>query len=505
MDNRLIEINANKQSQFSEWYNQVVFRTGMLDYYDITGCYVMLPYSYKMWELIKEKLDEKFCELGVQNVSFPLLITKHNLERESSHIDGFKPEVVWVNRHEEQIDDNAKDNDTDMLAIRPTSECAFYPTFAKNIRTHADMPILWNQWCNVMRWEVSSTTPFIRHRDFLWQEGHCAFNTKDQVDTNIKQILDIYKHVYNNVLAVPIIVGKKIPSEKFAGASNTFCIETFIPCANKAIQCATAHDLEQNFSKMFNVQFQTEEGHNEYAYQTSWGFTIRSIGATIMTHGDNYGLVLPPTVAPIQIVIVPITFAKSNKNYNLNDKIIERCMQIKFVLTTHHMRVHVDLTDKTPGKKYYLWEAKGVPMRIEIGPRDLQNNTMRIVCRHDKGLPHEKCDVNIDDVENIWEPISSQLKLININMLIKAEKKLAECVSYATSLDEIKQFCPKFTYCIMCNNPLCEQNIRDLDIKPICIPYECGIVDDTMLCTQCVSCGEPYNDTMYKVLLAKTF
>jgi len=450
-----IELTVKQEDDFSAWYRQIVFNTKLLEHYDIAGCYIMLPTSMEIWEHIQQRLNNMIKKMNVQNVYFPMLITEHNLTKESAHIEGFKPEVVWVSK-------SGKEETENKLAVRPTSECAFYPTFAKLIRNFTDLPLKWNQWCNVMRWEFTSATPFIRSREFLWQEGHCAFESDMDAHQNTQDVLKMYERIYNEMLAVPVILGKKVESEKFAGATSTFTVETFIPAAKKAIQCATAHNLGQNFSKIFDIKFQKMDGTIDLVYQTSWGFTTRSIGTMIMTHSDNNGLVLPPTVAPIQIVIVPIKYVKQQE---ITDSIILMAYKLKELLEPQ-FRVHVDDSDRKPGWKFYHWEAKGIPVRIEIGPKDFLSNQVTLFKRYLLAktiVPIS--EITIDNMVHILDDITK-------NMLIRATTKLHKTIKYVDNVEELKadkNFCCVY----MCNSVECEIYLRNmLTRKPICQPLD---------------------------------
>lgn len=398
-----IVINKDKITEFSEWYPQVVFETDMLGYYDVSGCYIMMPYSCKTWELIHDMLDKKFKKMKVDNVYFPLLITDTNLKKESSHIAGFTPEVVWVEK---------KEGSDVKLAIRPTSECGIYNTFSKVIKSHSDLPMRWNQWCNVMRWEFTSPTPFIRSREFLWQEGHSAYKTKEETDKECLDILDIYHSIYNDVLCVPVFKGEKIDSEKFAGADRTYSIETYIPEAGKGIQCATAHNLGQNFSKIFDIKYQEEKGSTNHVYQASWGFTTRSIGVSVMTHSDNKGLVMPPKIAPVQIAIVPIYDKKSK------EEVLNYCNTVVgFINPDDKYRIEIDLSDRKSGWKYYYWEAKGVPFRLELGKNDIKNNQVVVYNRAtDKKETHSLVEFRdgLNDMFALYEKTLREKALKNI-------------------------------------------------------------------------------------------
>jgi prolyl-tRNA synthetase len=465
-------ITASKTDEFSEWYRQVVFKTGLLEYYDISGCYVILPEAYAIWEFLQKYLDENFKRHGVKNVYFPMLISQSNLTKETSHIEGFQPEVAWVTKA-----GNSQLNS--QLAIRPTSECAFYPTMAKIIKSHSDLPLKWNQWCSVLRWEFSDPTPFIRSREFLWNEGHCAFSTNEEANENVLNMINLYKRTYSDVLAVPVIRGKKTELEKFAGASSTLTVESFIKEAGKAIQCATAHNLGQNFSKIFEVNFQNTEGNIDKVWQTSWGFTTRSIGVAIMTHSDNKGLILPPRVADIQVVIVPIIFKK------MTDDTQQYINSILENLQSNNVRAHFDDTNHRPGWKYNYWETRGIPIRLEIGPSEVTNKTIVMY----KRITGTKTKINSN---NIGANISNELSIIHEEMYNAAKNRLVSSIKSVSNISDFADaISNKFVCCIpYCQNTKCEETLKkDHSVKSLCVPndgeYDGQFINETNLCLVC--------------------
>ncbi|KAF0731089.1 hypothetical protein Ae201684P_011833 [Aphanomyces euteiches] len=375
----------SKKENFADWYTDVITKSQMIDYYDISGCYVLRPWSYEIWERIQGFLDSKFKEIGVKNCYFPMFVTSEKLNREKDHLEGFAPEVAWV----------TKSGDADLkepIAIRPTSETIMYPAFKSWIRSHRDLPLRLNQWCNVVRWEFKNPTPFIRTREFLWQEGHTAHATRESAATEVMQILDFYASAYEELLAVPMIKGKKSEVEKFAGADYTTTIEGFVPMTGRGIQAATSHHLGQNFGRMFGISAEDDEGKKIIPYQNSWGFTTRSIGVMVMLHGDDKGLVLPPRVAPIQVVIIPIPFKDKEETdalYSKGDEINELLKQVGVRGEVDHRRIY------TPGWKYNHWELKGVPLRFELGPKDMAKSQVRVVRRDN----NEKIDIAFSDLQ----------------------------------------------------------------------------------------------------------
>lgn len=438
-----LKITATKQgegSDFASWYQQVITKSEMIDYYDISGCYILRPWSYSIWEQIQSWFDARIKELGVKPCYFPMFVSKRALETEEDHIDDFAPEVAWV----------TKSGDTDLaeqIAIRPTSETIMYPAYARWIRSHRDLPLRLNQWTNIVRWEFKYPTPFLRTREFLWQEGHSAFATKEEADVEVFEILDLYARVYEELLAVPVIKGRKSEKEKFAGGSYTTTVEAFIPCAGRAIQGATSHSLGQNFSKMFNIRFEDEGGSAEkkLVWQNSWGLTTRTIGVMIMVHGDNKGLVLPPRIAPEQVVMVYITFSKTTEE--VSNKLKDKSNELVASVRSAGVRVTLDdRTDKNPGWKYSYWEQKGVPLRMELGPRDLDEQQVMLV-RRDTG-EKEKCS---------WDAIATRvpvlLEQIQADMLARARKERDENIEVIT---EWKDFIPALEKGYMVLAPWCQ-------------------------------------------------
>jgi len=344
----------------------------MIDYSDISGCYVLRPWSYSIWESIQVFFDGEIKKLKVQNAYFPLFVSKAALETEKDHVEGFAPEVAWV----------TKSGDTDLaepIAVRPTSETIMYPFYANWIRSHRDLPLKLNQWSNVVRWEFKYPTPFLRSREFLWQEGHTAHASYEEANEMVMQALELYRRVYEELLACPVVPGKKTEDEKFAGGLITTTVEAFIHGSGRAIQGATSHHLGQNFAKMFDIQFEDAQGKKALAWQTSWGLTTRTIGVMVMVHGDDTGLVLPPRVAPVQAVVIPIPNSKCKQ-----EELQPYYEKVAADLEAAGVRVRIDdRQNYRAGWKYNHWEQKGVPVRVEVGPRDMERGTARLCLRHD--------------------------------------------------------------------------------------------------------------------------
>ena len=353
----------------------------MMDYYDVSGCYILKPPSFNIWKSIQQFFGGEIEKLGVEDCYFPMFVTKAALEKEKDHVEGFAPEVAWV----------TKSGNTDLpepIAIRPTSETIMYPAYAKWVQSHRDLPLKYNQWCNVIRWEFKHPTPFLRTREFLWQEGHTAFYTQAEADAEVLDILDLYRRVYEDLLAVPVIKGKKSEHERFPGALYTTTVEAFIPASGRAIQGATSHCLGQNFAKMFKIQVEGENKEKSYVWQNSWGITTRTIGVMIMTHGDDKGLILPPRVASTQVVIIPCGITAKSTEVQ-KQAIMEACEALEKQLVAADVRAKKDVRDNyTPGWKFNDWELRGIPIRIEIGPKDLEKKCVTAVRRFDGVKSH---------------------------------------------------------------------------------------------------------------------
>jgi prolyl-tRNA synthetase len=418
----LLSLQWKKSENFAMWYTDVIVLSEMISYYDVSGCYILRPWSYKIWELIQRWFDERIQkDMGVENAYFPLFVSQDRLEREKDHVEGFAPEVAWV----------TKSGDTDLakqIAIRPTSETIMYPAFSDWIKSHRDLPLKLNQWSNVVRWEFKYPTPFLRTREFLWQEGHTAHATFEDADATVMQALELYRRVYEELLAVPVVPGYKTEKEKFAGGFRTTTVEAYIAGSGRAIQGATSHNLGQNFGKMFDIYFQDEQGQTQIAWQTSWGLTTRTIGVMVMVHGDDTGLVLPPRIAPLQVVIVPIV----SKNFT-QEQANPYCEAILADLQNAGLRCKYD--DRTlynPGWKYNHWEQKGVPIRIEVGPRDVENKSARIAIRYNGA----KEDVPVDGIGAL---LKTKLEEIQVDMFEKAKEARD---SHIVQVTDWKDFVP---------------------------------------------------------------
>ena len=457
---------TERNKDFAKWYTEVVRAAKLCDYSCVKGCMVIEPNGYAIWEKMKEILDKKFKEFGHVNVQMPLLIPESMLEKEGELVNGFAPEVAWVTMGgSKQLDER--------LAIRPTSETMFSDYYSTHVKSYKDLPMLYNQWCNVLRWE-KETRPFLRSREFLWQEGHTIHETAKEAQERTLQMLNIYADIAENLLAIPVIKGIKTESEKFAGADETYTIEA-MTYDGKALQSGTSHYFGQNFTKPFNVVFQNREGKQEYAYQTSWGISTRLIGALIMAHGDNRGLKLPPRVAPIQVVLVPVAMHKEG--------VKEKAQEI-FEELKNKYRIELDDREKvSPGYKFNDWEMRGVPLRIEMGPRDIENGICILVRRD----TNEKIEVKLDELSS---KIGEILELIQQNMFDTCKKRMEAKTTIAHNLEEFQANMNKeqgFIKAMWCGNEECEAKIKELTAaKSRCMPFEQEHIGDT-----CVCCGKP--------------
>jgi len=439
-----IGITVSKSENFSEWYTQVVIKAELADYAPVKGLIVLRPDGYSIWESIKESLDKKLKETGHRNGFLPVLIPESLLAKEKEHFEGFNPEVFWVTH-------SGNSEIGDRLALRPTSETLAYSLFSKWIRSWRDLPLKINFWNSALRAEIKGTKPFLRTSEFLWQEGHTVHATKDEAEKEVGDILEMYKKTIEEELAVPVVTGKKSEKDKFVGAVYTNTLESLMP-DGKALQMGTSHFLGQNFSKPFDVKYLDENNSETFAWQTSWGVSWRLIGGMIMTHGDDKGLVLPPKVAPIQVVIIPIYYSKEDK-----ENVLQKACQIKDSLSNNDIRVHLDDREQmTPGFKFNDWEMKGIPIRIEIGPKDIAKNQIVLARRHNQ----TKISLDID---GFTEKTISELKNIQKEMFDAAKKILDERVVRVSEYQQFKKELEngKMLDCSWCGNQTCEDKIKE--------------------------------------------
>jgi prolyl-tRNA synthetase len=374
-EDEFVQHIASRTEDFPQWYTDVILKTDMVDYSDVKGCMVIKPYGYGVWELIQQQMDARFKATGHKNAYFPLFIPESLLLKEAEHVEGFAPEVAWVTMGGSEVL-------AERLAIRPTSETVIGAMYSRWIQSYRDLPMLLNQWCNVVRWE-KSTRPFLRTSEFLWQEGHTAHATAEEAQEETMRMLGVYKEFAENVLAIPVIVGKKSEKEKFAGAVATYTMEAMMQ-DGKALQMGTSHYLGQNFAKGYDITYLSREGRLEYCHTTSWGTSTRMIGGIIMVHGDDRGLMMPPRVAPTQVVILPIAQHKEG--------VLDKAYELKKQLFDAGIRVELDDSDNSAGWKFNEWEMKGVPVRLEVGPKDIEKNQVVLVRRDN----HEKSFVPME-------------------------------------------------------------------------------------------------------------
>lgn len=469
----LTDINED----LSKWYTEVVQKADLADYGPVKGTMVIKPYAYAVWEKIQEYLNIEFKKLGVQNAYFPMLIPESFMKKEAKHVEGFAPEVAVVTYAGGQ-------DLTEKLIIRPTSETIICEMYSKWIKSYRDLPMVMNQWCNVVRWE-KTTRPFLRTSEFLWQEGHTVQATSEDAQKDTKIMLEVYKDMCKNLLAIPLLSGRKSEREKFAGANDTFGIEAVMP-DGKCLQSGTSHDLGQNFAKSANIKFLNKNGEWEYGYSTSWGVSTRLIGALIMVHGDDRGIKLPPNVAPIQVIIVPVAMHK--------DGVMEKCEEVKNALLNNNIRLKVDASDNTNGWKYNEYELKGVPLRLEIGPRDIENGQV-IAVRRDT---HEKIAIKF---EELTQKTQELLADIQQNMYNLALKNLNGCLVDVSSMEELVDIVAnkKVGIGYHCGEIDCEQTMKEkTGIQTRVIIEECGENDNH----KCIHCGKK---AKHKIYFAKQY
>ena len=439
-----IGITVKKSEDFSEWYTQTVIKSELVDYAPVKGLIVLRPDGYSIWESLKSSLDEKFADTGHRNGFLPILIPESLLGKEKDHFAGFNPEVFWVTK-------SGDSEIGDRLALRPTSETLAYTLFSKWIRSWRDLPLKINFWNTALRAEIKATKPFLRTSEFLWQEGHTVHMQKEEAEKEVTDILELYKKTVEEELAIPVITGKKSDKEKFVGAVYTLTMESLMP-DGKALQMGTSHFLGQNFSKPFDVKFTDKENIESYAWQTSWGVSWRLIGGMIMVHGDDNGLVLPPRVAPIQVIIIPIYYSDEDK-----EKIQKVSQEIEAKLKAMKIRVQVDNREQlTPGFKFNDWEMKGIPLRIEIGPKDLEKNQVTFARRHNR----QKDD---QAIAGLVDRVVSELDKIHNDMFADARKILEDKTVEVNNYDDFKAELEKgrLIKAPICDNSECEEKIKE--------------------------------------------
>ncbi|MCH3964918.1 MAG: proline--tRNA ligase [Clostridium sp.] len=468
---KLVKEITSRDEDFAQWYTDIVKKAELADYSSVKGCMIIRPYAYAMWESIQKYLDRRFKETGHENVYMPIFIPESLLQKEKDHVEGFAPEVAWVTHGgEEEL--------TEKLCVRPTSETLFCEHYAKIVQSYKDLPKLYNQWCSVVRWE-KTTRPFLRTTEFLWQEGHTIHETKEEAENETIKMLNIYAELCEDMLAIPVLKGQKTEKEKFAGGEATYTIEALMH-DGKALQAGTSHFLGQNFAKSFGMQYSDREGKLQYVYQTSWGITTRLIGAIIMVHGDDSGLVIPPRIAPIQVIIVPVAQHKEG--------VLEKAAELRKSIS-EFARVKLDDSDKMPGWKFSEYEMKGVPIRLEIGPKDIEKNQVVLV-RRDTG---EKAFVPMNEIE---QKIPELLNDIHNNMLESARKSVESKTHEALDMEQFKDIVENktgFVKAMWCGDKECEDKIREeTGATSRCMPFEQEEISDT-----CVYCGKKAKKLVY--------
>lgn len=470
-DKKLVEAITPMAEDFAQWYTDVVKKAELIDYSSVRGCMIFRPNGYALWENIQKNLDARFKETGVENVYMPMFIPESLLQKEKDHVEGFAPEVAWVTH-------GGLEPLQERLCVRPTSETLFCDLYSNIVQSYRDLPKLYNQWCSVVRWE-KTTRPFLRSMEFLWQEGHTAHATAEEAEERTVQMLNLYADFCENVLAIPMIKGRKTDKEKFAGAHSTYTIEALMH-DGKALQSGTSHNFGDGFAHAFNIQYTDKQNKLQYVHQTSWGMSTRIIGAIIMVHGDDSGLVLPPRIAPTQVMIIPIAQHKEG--------VLDKAAELKEKLSKE-FRVNVDATDKSPGWKFSEQEIKGIPVRIEIGPKDIEANQAVIVRRDTR----EKIVVSLDEIE---AKLGEVLEQMQADMLERARAHRDSHTYEARTYDEFKTTVeekPGFIKAMWCGDVECENKIKeDTGATSRCMPFKQEQLSDV-----CVCCGKPAKSMVY--------
>lgn len=468
---KFVEAITSMDEDFAKWYTDIVKKAELVDYSSVKGCMIIRPYGYAIWENMQKILDEKLKATGHENVYMPMFIPESLLQKEKDHVEGFAPEVAWVTH-------GGSEELTERLCVRPTSETLFCEHYAKIVQSYNDLPKLYNQWCSVVRWE-KTTRPFLRTTEFLWQEGHTIHATYEEAEEETINILNLYADFCEQVLAIPVIKGKKTDKEKFAGAKSTYTIESLMH-DGKALQSGTSHNFGDNFAKAFDIKYSDKNGNLQYVHETSWGATTRLIGALIMVHGDDSGLVLPPKIAPKQIVIVPIAQHKEG--------VLDKAKELEKRIS-NSFRVKLDSSDKMPGWKFNEYEMKGVPIRLEIGPKDIENNQVVLVRRDTR----EKLVVSIDELE---KELSKLLDAIQLDLLEKAKNHRELKTFNALTLEEFKDIAenkPGFIKAMWCGDKACEDKLKEeAGVTARCMPFKQESISNT-----CVCCGKEAVSLVY--------
>lgn len=469
---KLVEEITSMDVDFAQWYTDIVKKAELTDYSSVKGCMVIKPAGYAIWENIQHELDKRFKATGVQNCAMPMFIPESLLQKEKDHVEGFAPEVAWVTH-------GGLEPLQERLCVRPTSETLFCDYYQKNVHSHRDLPQVLNQWCSVVRWE-KTTRPFLRSREFLWQEGHTAHATAEEAQERTEMMLNVYADFCEEVLAIPVVKGQKTDKEKFAGAEATYTIEALMH-DGKALQSGTSHNFGDGFAKAFGIQYADKNNQLQYVHQTSWGLSTRIIGAIIMVHGDDSGLKLPPRIAPVQVTMIPIQQRKEG--------VLDKVYALKDVLVEAGFRVKVDDSDKSPGFKFADCEMRGVPLRVEVGPKDIEAGQAVLVRRDTR----EKITVPF---EALAEETGKLLEQIQKDMYTRAKEHLEAHTTAATNLDEMVRGLdehPGFAKAMWCGCLECEEKLKEhAGITSRCIPFQQEKLADT-----CIVCGKPAQKMVY--------
>lgn len=470
-EKKFVEAITSMEEDFAQWYTDVVKKAELIEYSTVRGCMILRPNGYAIWENIQKQLDERFKETGVENVYMPMFIPESLLQKEKDHVEGFAPEVAWVTY-------GGGEELPERLCVRPTSETLFCDFYSRIIQSYRDLPKVYNQWCSVVRWE-KTTRPFLRTMEFLWQEGHTAHATAEEAEERTIQMLNLYADFCEQVLAIPMIKGKKTDKEKFAGAESTYTIEALMH-DGKALQSGTSHNFGDGFARAFGIQYSDKDNQLKYVHQTSWGMTTRMIGAIIMVHGDNSGLVLPPRIAPTQVMIIPIAQHKEG--------VLEKAEELRAMLKNDY-RVKVDATDKSPGWKFSEQEMRGIPLRIEVGPKDIEAGQAVIVRRDTR----EKTVVPFEELQG---KVGEILEIMQKEMLERARNHRDAHTTEAVTYEEFKDAVankPGFIKAMWCGDEACENKIKEeTTATSRCMPFEQEHISDT-----CVCCGRPAKAMVY--------
>ncbi len=472
-DKKLVEAITSMDTDFAQWYTDVVKKAELIDYSSVKGCMVIKPAGYAIWENIQNELDRRFKETGVENVYMPMFIPESLLQKEKDHVEGFAPEVAWVTH-------GGLNPLQERMCVRPTSETLFCDFYANDIQSYRDLPKCYNQWCSVVRWE-KETRPFLRSREFLWQEGHTAHATAEEAEERTIQMLNLYADFCEEVLAMPVVRGKKTDKEKFAGAEATYTIEALMH-DGKALQSGTSHNFGDGFAKAFDIQYTDRDNKLQYVHQTSWGMTTRLIGAIIMVHGDNSGLVLPPRIAPTQVMVIPIQQHKEG--------VLDKAAELRDILKKAGMRVKMDDSEKSPGWKFSEQEMRGIPIRVELGPKDIEAGKCVLVRRDNR----EKIECAL---EQTAETVAELLQDIQKDMFARAkahlESHISEVKSYAAFKDAVENK-PGFIRAMWCGSEECEIKIKeDTTATSRCMPLK----EEEAVSDVCVCCGKPAHKLVY--------